>query len=61
MTTGACRLYHVQNRYVYTLEKIVIRNVSTNSKLVITDGWKGYVTLKNCGYEDITYVKLSPA
>ncbi len=54
-TTGRCRFYHVQNRDADNLEEIVIKNVSKNSKLVITDGWKGYATLKNCGYEHIKY------
>jgi hypothetical protein len=54
-------LYHLQNKDAYTLEEIEIRDVSKSSKLVITDGWKGYVTLKNCGYEHITYKKFPPA
>ena len=57
--TGRCLFEHVENRDANTLEEIIIRNVSKKSKLIITDSWIGYVTLKNCGYNHIKYKKFS--
>ena len=48
--SGHYRFAIVEYRDADTLLDIILRNVSKDSKLVITDGWKGYWSLKKVSY-----------
>ncbi len=48
--TRKCKFFKVSNRAQTTLTPIIIKHVSTNAGMLVSDDWGAYDNLKNIGF-----------